>query len=104
MLRLNIALTCALLICALALVTSQHQARKKFIDLERAQSQSKQLDTQWEQLQVEQSQLTKSALIDTKARRDLNMQPIDPSRTLHFSLSADAPAITAAKKPDEARK
>jgi cell division protein FtsL len=104
MLRLNIALTCALLICALALVTSQHQARKKFIDLERAQSQAKQLDTQWEQLQVEQSQLTKSALIDTKARRDLNMQPLDPSRTLHFSLGADSPAITAAKKPDEVRK
>jgi cell division protein FtsL len=104
MLRLNIALTCALLICALALVTSQHTARKKFIDLERAQSQAKQLDTQWEQLQVEQSQLTKSALIDTKARRDLNMQPLDPSRTLHFSLGSDAPAVTAARKPDEARK
>jgi cell division protein FtsL len=99
MMRLNIALACTLLLCALALVTSQHQARKKFIDLERAQAQAKQLETQWEQLQVEQSQLTKSALIDTKARRELNMQPLDPSRTLHFTLSLDGPAITASKKP-----
>jgi cell division protein FtsL len=100
MMRLNVVLAFVLLVCALALVTSQHHARKKFIELERSQLSAKQLETQWEQLQVEQSQLTKSALIDTKARRDLNMQPVDPSRTLHFNVAPDGPAITASRKPD----
>jgi cell division protein FtsL len=102
MMRLNIVLTLVLLICALALVTSQHHARKKFIELERSQLQAKQLEIQWEQLQVEQSQLTKSSLIDTKARRDLHMQPLDPSRTLHFNIAVDGPAVTASRTPEAA--
>jgi cell division protein FtsL len=104
MMRLNIALAFVLLVCALALVTSQHHARKKFIEFERSQLQAKQLETQWEQLQVEQSQLTKSALIDTKARRQLNMQPLDPSRTLHFNVAPDGPAVTASRKSDAGAK
>jgi cell division protein FtsL len=100
MMRLNIVLAFVLLVCALALVTSQHHARKKFIEVERSQTQAKQLETQWEQLQVEQSQLTKSSLIDGKARRDLNMQPLDPSRTLHFNIAGDGPALTASRKAD----
>jgi cell division protein FtsL len=102
MMRLNIVLAFVLLVSSLALVTTQHNARKKFIDLERAQAQAKQIETQWEQLQVEQSQLTKSGLIDTKARRDLKMQ--DPNRVFHFTLSPDAPAVTALKQTEGVRK
>jgi cell division protein FtsL len=102
MMRLNIALAFLLLVSSLALVTTQHNARKKFIDLERANAQAKQIETQWEQLQVEQSQLTKSGLIDTKARRDLKMQ--DPERIFHFMLAPDAPAFTAMKKNEGAPK
>jgi cell division protein FtsL len=102
MMRLNIVLAFVLLVSSLALVTTQHNARKKFIDLERAQAQAKQIETQWEQLQVEQSQLTKSGLIDTKARRDLKMQ--DPHRVFHFTLLPDTPAVTALKQTEGVRK
>jgi cell division protein FtsL len=101
MMRLNIVLAFVLLVSSLALVTTQHNARKKFIDLERAQAQAKQIETQWEQLQVEQSQLTKSALIDTKARRDLHLQALDPSRTLHFTLGQETAAVTAWKQTEK---
>ena len=98
--RLNIVLALLLLASALGLVTSQHTARKAFIELERSQAQARQIETQWDQLEVEHSQWTKSSLIDTKARRDLKMQPQDPSRTLHFTMSPERAAITAKVQPD----
>ncbi len=98
MLRLNIALAIALLLCALGLVTSQHHSRKQFMALEKAEMQNKQLETQWEQLQVEQSQLTKSAEIVTKAKRDLKMLPIDPDRTVHFAIGKETNPVTAENK------
>ena len=38
MARLNIVLLAALVVCALSLVTSRHQARKLFVELEREQA------------------------------------------------------------------
>ena len=41
--------------CALGLVTSQHQARKLFAEIEREQERAKQFDVEWGELQLEQS-------------------------------------------------
>jgi len=84
MTRANIFLTALLVVCALGLVTSQHRARKLFIDVERAQAQAAQLEVRWNRLQVEQTALAKASLIDAKARRELAMQSISPDRTLHL--------------------
>lgn len=84
MTRANILLAALLVVCALGLVTSQHRARKLFIDVERAQAQAAQLEVRWNQLQVEQTALAKASLIDAKARRELAMQSISPERTLHL--------------------
>ena len=89
MIRLNVLLAAVLVVCALGLVTSQHRARKLFVDVERAQAQSRQLEVQWDQLQLEQSTLATSSLIDAKARKGLAMQPAPPQRTLY--LSVDVP-------------
>ena len=97
MIRLNAMLAAVLVVCALGLITSQHRARKLFIDLERAQVQTKQLEVQWNQLELEQSSLTKNSLIDGKARRNLAMQPIAADRTLHLKLTAE-PDKTALDK------
>ena len=86
MIRLNVLLTALLVVCALGLVTSQHRARKLFMDVERAQGQSRELDVQWNQLQLEQSALATSSLIDRKARKGLSMQPAPPQRTLYLNL------------------
>jgi cell division protein FtsL len=89
--KVNALLIAMLLTCALLLVTSQHRARKAFIDLERAQAMARKHEVEWRQLQLEQSQLAKHSRIDSVARRDLKMQPITPERTLYV----DAPAGSA---------
>ncbi|MFO1198698.1 MAG: cell division protein FtsL [Burkholderiaceae bacterium] len=94
MTRLNLLLAGLLVVCALGLVTSQHRARRYFVELEHAQSQARQLDVHWEQLLLEQSGLAKASLIDAKARRGLAMQPISPERTLHLSVES-SPEKTA---------
>lgn len=85
--RLNLTLTTLLVLCALSLVTAQYQARRLFIELERAQSLARQLDIEWSQLQLDQSTLGKTARIEENARRDLNMVPLTPARTQY--LTAD---------------
>ena len=86
MIRLNVLLAGVLVVCALGLVTSQHRARKLFVDVERVHGQTRQLEVQWDQLQLEQSALATSSLIDAKARKGLSMQPAPPQRTLYLNV------------------
>lgn len=86
MTRLNLILAAMLLACALGLVTSQHKARKLFIDLEQANNQTQQLEVRWDQLQLDQTALGTTSLIDSKARRALAMQPATPQRTLYLAV------------------
>lgn len=84
--KLSIVLLCLLVLCALGLVTSQDRARKSFNQLERAQAQAHELEMQARQYEVEQTALTKSAQIDTRARSRLSMQPVSSDRTLHLNV------------------
>ncbi len=97
MTRITIVLAFALVACSLGLVTSQHLARKQFVELERTQARARVLEVQWNQLVLEQSELTKNALIDTRARRSLAMQPVRAERTLYLSVGDDT-AKTASRK------
>jgi len=84
--RLNFVLTLALVLCALALVNSQYQERQLFIELGRTQSQARQLDIEWAQLQLDQSTLGKNARIEASARLDLNMVPLTPERIQYLTM------------------
>jgi cell division protein FtsL len=86
--RLNIVLAAALMLCALSLVNAQYQARRLFIELERAQAQARQLDIEWAQLQLDQSTLGKHARIEANARRDLAMVGLTPARTQYLTVGA----------------
>jgi cell division protein FtsL len=55
MIKVNIVLSSLLVLCGLAMVTSQHEARKLFTELTREQEVAKQMDVEWGQLQLEQS-------------------------------------------------
>jgi cell division protein FtsL len=87
--KFNILLLALLVVCALGLVTSQDRQRKIFMSLEKAQEQTRQLDTHTAQLELEQSSLAKSSLVDTKARRNLAMQPVTNERTLHLNVGGE---------------
>ncbi len=73
-----------LVLCALLLVNSQYQARRLFIELERAQLRHRQLETEWDQLQYEQSTLAKHSRIDGIAR-SLGMAAPGPGRTQYLT-------------------
>jgi len=76
----NLLLFAALVACALALVSSQHQARKLYVQLEKEQELAKQLEVEWGQLQLEQSTWAMHARIERIATRQLNMRVPPPSR------------------------
>lgn len=83
---LSAVLTLLLLISALALVNSQYHARRLFIELERTQAQSRQLEIEWSQLQLDQSTLGKHARIETRARTSMDMELATPARTQYLTV------------------
>lgn len=80
MLRLNLVLLATLTACALALVTSQHQARKLYVELQKEQELAKQLDVEWGQLQLEASTWATHARVEKLATGALGMRVPPASR------------------------
>ena len=74
MTRINLILLGALIACALSLVTSRHDARRLFVELEREQARARQLETEYGQLQLEQSTWGMPARVEKIARENLRMQ------------------------------
>jgi cell division protein FtsL len=71
--KLNGVLASLLVLCALALVTSQHKARKMFSELAQEQDAARQIDVEWGQLQLEQSTWGTHGRVERVARDDLKM-------------------------------
>jgi len=74
MVRLNLLLLAVLIVCALSLVTSRHQARKFFVDLEREQVLTRGYEIEYGQLQLEQSTWAMPARVEKIAREQLRLQ------------------------------
>ena len=74
MVRFNLLLLTVLVACAVSLVTSRHQARKLFVELEREQVQTRAYDVEYGQLQLEQSTWATPGRIEKVARDQLKMQ------------------------------
>ncbi len=102
MTRLNVALLAILVLCALGMVTSSHQARKLFVELGRSHAEQKRIEVEWGQLQLEQSTWAKHALIEGIANRQLSMHAPD-ARRLQFVNPAHPPAHPAAQAEEAAR-
>jgi cell division protein FtsL len=80
MTKLNLLLVLVLVVCALGIVTAQHKARKIFIELQQEQEQSKKMEVEWGQLQLEQSTWAMHARIEKIATAYLQMQVPDTAR------------------------
>lgn len=74
MAKLNLLLLCLLVLCALSVVTSQHKARKYFVELQSEKDRAQQMEVEWGQLQLEQSTLALPARVEKIASRQLQMQ------------------------------
>ena len=95
MIRVNTFLILILVACALSVVTSQHKARKLFVELEKEQELARQLAVEWGQLQLEQSTWAMHTRIEKIATGQLHMQVPDASRVqvvplTNFANSADS--------------
>ncbi len=80
MARLNLILLAVLVVCALSVVTSQHKARKLYVELQKEQDLEKQLDVEWGQLQLEQSTWAMHARVEKIASGQLMMRVPPASR------------------------
>ena len=100
MIKLNIVLSVVVLVCALALVTSQHEVRKLFTELTRQQEAAKQIDVEWGQLQLEQSTWAMHARIEKIASGHLQMRVPSAMRVRLVPAETHARAV---RPPDAAR-
>ena len=85
MIRVNMFLLMAAVICALSVITSQHKARKLFQGLEAEQDRAKQLEVEYGQLQLELSTWATSPRIEKIAREKLKMRTPEPAKVLVVS-------------------
>ena len=89
MTRLNLVLLAVLIACALAVVTSQHKARKLYVELQHEQELEKRYDVEWGQLQLEQSTWAMHTRIEKIATQTLRMRAPD-ARHVQLVQSAGA--------------
>lgn len=71
---LNVLLLVAVVMCGLSVVTSQHKARKLYVDLQKEKDDEQKIEVEWGQLQLEQSTLATLARIEKIASQRLQMQ------------------------------
>lgn len=71
---LNVLLLAAIVMCALSVVSSQHKARKLFIELQKEREHAQQMEVEWGQLQLEQGTLAAPARVEKIAVKQLQMQ------------------------------
>ncbi len=74
MTHLNVSLFLIVILLSLGVVTSQHKARKLYIELERLQEISKKYSIEYGQLQLEQSTWSMHSRVEEMATKQLKMQ------------------------------
>ncbi len=94
MIRLNLVLIAIAVACALATVTSRHEARKLFVALEQEQAAEHQLGVEWDQLQLEQSTWAQHSRVEKIATQRLQMHLPQAARTRVVQTDGIAPPAT----------
>lgn len=91
MARLNFVLFAVLITSALALVTSQHKARKLYVELQNEEELTKRLEVEWGQLQLEQQTWAMHGRVEKIATEKLDMRVPAPSRIQLVPPAGDKP-------------
>lgn len=76
-----LTLVAGLVVCGLALITSQHRARGLFVELERSQQLAQQLEAEGNRLRIELGRVSQPASVEAAARQ-LTLRPVDSARTV----------------------
>ncbi len=88
MARVNALLLVLIVISAISVITSQHQARKLFNDLESGQAAAQKLGEEFTQLQLEQSTWATNKRVEAVASKQLGMRLPDAGNTVIVTLDA----------------
>lgn len=99
MTRLNLILFLLLILSSIALVEAQHRARKLYAQLEQAYQSEKKYETEYEQLQLEQSTWAMHSRIESIATRQLDLQVPDETRVQVVTLGQSAQQQTMPPAP-----
>lgn len=92
MIRLNLALLLAVVVSAFYLVHTQYESRRLYTAVDRANAQTKRLESEHEQLRVLKREQATSARVQQLATRKLGMRPVTPGITQYVSVTGLAPA------------
>jgi cell division protein FtsL len=84
--RINVILLLLVIACALAVITSQHRARKLFVELETEQAAAKKLDEELTQLQLEQGTWATHKRVEAVAASRLGMRLPDAASTVIVTI------------------
>ncbi|UAW63935.1 MULTISPECIES: cell division protein FtsL [unclassified Mycoavidus] len=95
--RLHFLLLGALVMCALSVINATDQQRRIFIELDRAQTQERQLRQEWSQLQYQQGALSKISRIESVAQRVLKMRPVSSGLTHYLTDQAPQAPVFSEK-------
>ena len=88
MARLNVFLLILVIACALGVVTSQHKARKLFVELQQEKDKAQQMDVEWGQLQLEQGMLAMPARVEKLAGSQLQMKMPQSGQIRYIRLNS----------------
>jgi cell division protein FtsL len=93
--RVNVLLLVLVMLCAVGVITSQHRARKVFVELEAEQATAKKLDEELTQLRLEQSTWATNKRVEALASKNLGMRLPEPDTTVIVTLDSRAQAGAA---------
>ena len=97
MVRINLLLLALIVLSALGLITSQHQARKLYSELQVEQVAAKRFEEEIGRLQVEQSTWSTPSRIEKVARERLGMRVPEPNRIRVLGNDAASPSAGTSK-------
>jgi cell division protein FtsL len=98
MMRLNLVLLLAVIASALYLVGVQYESRRVFVEMEKARSEARRLETEYERLQVQKRGQATPARVERLARDKLHMHQATPGITTYATYSAPEGAPVAADR------
>lgn len=100
MIRLNLVLLVAVMASAFYLVHTQYESRRLYAAVDRAQAQSRKLESEHEQLQVQKRAQATPARVQLIASRQLQMRPVTPGITQYVTGGELQPAPAAPAAPE----
>jgi len=101
--RFNAVLLIALLFSAVYLVRVSHESRRLFTELDRARTDERLLDNEFERLKSDKQSQATPLRVEKTARDKLGMRSATPAVTQYVSYARAASATAAAAPPEGAR-